>query len=190
MTGEESLVVEKINAPPLDCSDLVHDVFVAEIVEIRAGRFRGDSSLITWLDGILNNKIKDLWRSLFRHRSVFASLDSDSGDDEVLQEHAAWSPNQWDEHIDVHGMLNRIAAGFAASPAIERKGRGWLSTRFPGDCVSRWAPWGENWRKRRRSAANGEDRRDARWNGQADWSWRRDLNPRPSDYKFHWEMST
>jgi RNA polymerase sigma factor (sigma-70 family) len=97
-----------MGVPGQDCADVVQDVFVAAIGEIRSGRFRGDSSLITWMDAILKNKIKDLWRSLARYRGVFAPLESHSGDDEAKQEFATWAPGQWDEHIDVLGMLDRM----------------------------------------------------------------------------------
>src|SRR5215467_3748678 len=51
-----------------DCADIVQEVFLAAIRQIRSGSFRQDSSLITWLDGILKHKIKDLWRSVSRYR--------------------------------------------------------------------------------------------------------------------------
>src|SRR5436190_19909350 len=60
-----------MGVPWQDCTDLVQDVFLAAIKEIRSGNFRQDSSLITWLEGILKHKIKDLWRSLNRRRRVF-----------------------------------------------------------------------------------------------------------------------
>jgi RNA polymerase sigma-70 factor (ECF subfamily) len=115
---DESLLLEQYKArllwfarimgvPGQDCADVVQDVFLAAIHEIRLGKFRGDSSLITWMDGILKNKIKDLWRSLARYRGVFAPLEP-SGEDEPLQEYATSPPGRWDEHIDVSGMLARM----------------------------------------------------------------------------------
>src|SRR5437762_2708091 len=48
-----------MGVPADDSSDLVQDVLLIAIREIKSGRFRRDSSIITWLDGILKNKIKD-----------------------------------------------------------------------------------------------------------------------------------
>ena len=61
--------------PPKDSSDLVQDALLIAIREIRSGRFRRDSSIITWLDGILKNKIKDFWRAQNRRRSLFTSIE-------------------------------------------------------------------------------------------------------------------
>src|SRR6266545_3867034 len=59
---------------PDDSPDLVQDVFLIAIRDIRGGRFRRDSSIITWLDGILKNKIKDFWRARTRHRALFTPI--------------------------------------------------------------------------------------------------------------------
>src|ERR1051325_10678858 len=61
--------------PSDDASDLVQDVLLIAIREIRSGRFRQDSAIITWLDGILKNKIKDFWRAQNRRRSIFTPLE-------------------------------------------------------------------------------------------------------------------
>lgn len=55
--------------------DLVQDTFVAAMA---AGSFRGESSLRTWLTGILKHKITDAWRE--RSRAML-SLDA-AGEDE------------------------------------------------------------------------------------------------------------
>src|ERR1051325_7120225 len=64
-----------MGVPPDDASDLVQDVLLIAIREIRSGRFRRDSAIITWLDGILKNKIKDFWRAQNRRRSIFTPLE-------------------------------------------------------------------------------------------------------------------
>src|SRR5215475_6370011 len=64
-----------MGVPAEDCSDLVQDVLLIAIREIRSERFRRDSAIITWLDGILKNKIKDFWRAQNRRRSLFISLE-------------------------------------------------------------------------------------------------------------------
>jgi len=93
--------------PPDDSSDLVQDVLLVAIREIRSGRFRRDSSIITWLDGILKNKIKDFWRAQNRRRSMFISLEQI----EVAQI-SQWpkmrSPSRWDMEIDIRGVLDRM----------------------------------------------------------------------------------
>lgn len=48
--------------PLAEIPDLVQDVLIAAIRSIQSGRFRGDSSLRTFLLGILRNKIADFWR--------------------------------------------------------------------------------------------------------------------------------
>ncbi len=83
---------------PEDCADLVQDVFLIAIREIRADHFRRDSSLITWLDGILKNKVKDFWRAQNRRRSLFTTLDPT----------VSVYPVRWDDDIDVRGVLGRM----------------------------------------------------------------------------------
>lgn len=97
-----------MGVPWQDCPDVVQDVFLVAIRDIRNGRFRRDSSIITWLGGILKNKIKDLWRSLTRYRRLFAQLEPDNGDEEHGSNYAAWLPCRWDTDIDVQGVLHRM----------------------------------------------------------------------------------
>jgi RNA polymerase sigma factor (sigma-70 family) len=85
--------------PSDDASDLVQDVLLIAIREIRSGRFRGDSAIITWLDGILKNKIKDFWRAQNRRRSLFAPLEAKL---------VVPSPSRWDHDIDVRSVLDRM----------------------------------------------------------------------------------
>src|ERR1051326_5778363 len=102
-----------LGVPWQDCADIVQEVFLVAIREIRSGRFRRDSSLITWLDGILKFKIKNIWRSKTRYRSVFISFEPDNENDERrIQEYAISSPARLDENIDVHGALNRIPSEY------------------------------------------------------------------------------
>ena len=56
-------------------SDLVQDTFVAALA---SGGFRGESSLRTWLTGILKHKITDAYRE--RSRAML-SLDASADDD-------------------------------------------------------------------------------------------------------------
>jgi RNA polymerase sigma factor (sigma-70 family) len=94
-----------------DCADLVQEVFLTAIRQIRVGNFKQDSCLITWLNGILKHKIKDLWRSLNRHRRVFAQIERQSNEEEEGQpEYAIWLSSRWDSDIDVQGALNRMPA--------------------------------------------------------------------------------
>lgn len=85
--------------PSDDASDLVQDVLLIAIREIRSGRFRRDSAIITWLDGILKNKIKDFWRAQNRRRSLFTPLESKL---------VAPSSSRWDHDIDVRTVLDKM----------------------------------------------------------------------------------
>ena len=93
--------------PPDDSSDLVQDVLLVAIREIRSGRFRRDSSIITWLDGILKNKIKDFWRAQNRRRSMFISLEPIAVA-QISQRPAMRSPSRWDMEIDIRGVLDKM----------------------------------------------------------------------------------
>jgi RNA polymerase sigma factor (sigma-70 family) len=93
--------------PPDDCSDLVQDVLLVAIREVRGGRFRGDSSIITWLDGILKNKIKDFWRAHNRRRSIFMPLEPVAVA-QFSERPTMRSPARWDQDIDIRGVLNRM----------------------------------------------------------------------------------
>jgi RNA polymerase sigma factor (sigma-70 family) len=96
-----------MGVPPEDSSDLVQDVLLIAIREIRSGRFRRDSSIITWLDGILKNKIKDFWRAQNRRRSLFTSIEP-VATAQSQQQFAERSPVRWDQDIDVRGVLKRM----------------------------------------------------------------------------------
>jgi len=48
--------------PPQDCDDLVQEVLLAAFNELKRDGFKGDSSLGTWLIGILRHKIADYRR--------------------------------------------------------------------------------------------------------------------------------
>jgi RNA polymerase sigma factor (sigma-70 family) len=96
-----------MGVPAQDCADLVQDVFLIVIRKVREGQFRRDSRLITWMDGILKNRIKDLWRSRRYYRDHFVSFDSDQPDDELFQ-HVMWTSNSLDDYIDVRRVLNRL----------------------------------------------------------------------------------
>jgi RNA polymerase sigma factor (sigma-70 family) len=96
-----------MGVPPEDSSDLVQDVLLIAIREIRSGRFRRDSSIITWLDGILKNKIKDFWRAQNRRRSLFTSIEPVAMA-QSQQQFAERSPARWDQDIDVRGVLKRM----------------------------------------------------------------------------------
>jgi RNA polymerase sigma factor (sigma-70 family) len=85
----------------------VQDVLLVAIREIRSGRFRRDSSIITWLDGILKNKIKDFWRAQNRRRSMFISLEPIAVA-QISQRPAMRSPSRWDQDIDIRSILEKM----------------------------------------------------------------------------------
>ena len=97
-----------MGVPPEDSADLVQDVFLIAIRDIRGARFRRDSTIITWLDGILKNKIKDFWRARTRHRALFTSIESLMDDSRASDSYIVRSPGRWDEDIDVRGVLGRM----------------------------------------------------------------------------------
>lgn len=61
---------------PEDAEDAVQEVFMTAISQIQAGRFRGDSAIGTWLQGILKHKILDYWRVYFRHEGRTVGIES------------------------------------------------------------------------------------------------------------------
>ena len=61
---------------PEDCQDAVQEVLVTAIQQIRAGRFRGESSVSTWLQAILRHKILDYWRVHFRRDARLVPIES------------------------------------------------------------------------------------------------------------------
>jgi len=93
--------------PSDDSSDLVQDVLLVAIREIRSGRFRRDSSIITWLDGVLKNKIKDFWRAQNRRRSIFTALEPVAVA-QFSQRPAMRSPARWDQDIDIRAVLEKM----------------------------------------------------------------------------------
>ena len=61
---------------PEDCQDAVQEVLVTAIQQIRTGRFRGESSVSTWLQAILRHKILDYWRVYFRRDARLVPIES------------------------------------------------------------------------------------------------------------------
>jgi RNA polymerase sigma-70 factor (ECF subfamily) len=61
---------------PEDAEDAVQEIFMTAISQIQAGRFRGDSAIGTWLQGILKHKILDYWRMYFRHEGRTVGIES------------------------------------------------------------------------------------------------------------------
>jgi RNA polymerase sigma-70 factor (ECF subfamily) len=61
---------------PEDCQDAVQEVLVTAIQQIRTGRFRGESSVSTWLQAILRHKILDYWRVHFRRDARLVPIES------------------------------------------------------------------------------------------------------------------
>lgn len=97
-----------MGVPPQDCADVVQEVLLIAIRDIRSGRFRRDSSLITWLDGILKHKIGDLWRAQTRQRTLFVSVETEASDEEISEEHGSLPSRRWDADIDVRRVLDRM----------------------------------------------------------------------------------
>jgi RNA polymerase sigma-70 factor (ECF subfamily) len=73
---------------PPDAEDLVQDVFLAVFSQIREGRFRGDSSISTYVISILNNKVADYWKARER-RAVEVQMPAELLDGGAVNEPAA-----------------------------------------------------------------------------------------------------
>jgi RNA polymerase sigma-70 factor (ECF subfamily) len=58
----------------LDCEEVVQDTLFAAITHIKAGTFRGESNLSTWLVAILRNKLADRHRKEFRDQDRVQAL--------------------------------------------------------------------------------------------------------------------
>src|SRR5262245_34356651 len=63
------------NIPLQDQGDLVQDVLTAAIQKFREDGFHEESSLGTWLLGILNHKIADYWERCSRERARFVQIE-------------------------------------------------------------------------------------------------------------------
>jgi RNA polymerase sigma-70 factor (ECF subfamily) len=48
--------------PAQDAEDIAQEAMAAAMAQLRRGAFRGDSSLATWLHGILRIRMSDYWR--------------------------------------------------------------------------------------------------------------------------------
>jgi RNA polymerase sigma factor (sigma-70 family) len=97
-----------MGVPTQDCADVAQEVLLIAIRDIRTGKFKGDSSLITWLDGILKHKVIDLWRIQMRQRDLFLSAEPVAGEDDAQQETTSNPSPRWDRDIDVRRALDRM----------------------------------------------------------------------------------
>jgi RNA polymerase sigma-70 factor (ECF subfamily) len=90
--------------PAQDCEDIAQEVLLSAVTQIRAGRFRGESTLATWVHQIMKGKVADFFR---RRRS--AQLVPLS---EVAEEsHAALIARRTDESVAaVNQALSRLSA--------------------------------------------------------------------------------
>lgn len=61
---------------PQDQKDLVQDVLMAGFQKIRDAEFHGESSLGTWLVGILNHKMADYWKRCRRESDRLIVIES------------------------------------------------------------------------------------------------------------------
>lgn len=82
--------------------DLVQDTLLSAVRAVQ--NFRADSSVRTWLIGILKNKIIDHLRQA-RRSAALGIVDSDSFDEEVLQ-----------RDFNRFGIWNRFLGNWAANP--------------------------------------------------------------------------
>jgi RNA polymerase sigma-70 factor (ECF subfamily) len=69
----------RADVPVADCGDVAQETLAAAMAQIRAGAFRGESGVGTWLFAILKNKIAGYWRDARRNpaRAVHDPLSED-----------------------------------------------------------------------------------------------------------------
>jgi RNA polymerase sigma-70 factor (ECF subfamily) len=110
---------------PEDCQDTVQDVLMAAIEQIRNGRFRGESSLATWLQAILRHKILDHWRGHFRKDARLVPMDAiGSLQPNDVPCSAPISPEDLDTALEVREVLTGLPDEFR-SILLLNESEGW-----------------------------------------------------------------
>lgn len=76
VAGDAGAIAACVRArvPEADFKDVAQDVLVVALEQLRAGRFRADADLRTWLVAIAHRRIADYWRRRFRHARLDADL--------------------------------------------------------------------------------------------------------------------
>jgi RNA polymerase sigma-70 factor (ECF subfamily) len=91
-----------------DCQDVVQEVLMTAIEQIRNGRFRGESSVATWLQAILRHKILDCWRVHFRQDARLVPMNAIVGSSPV--ESPSGAPTCADD-LDAALEVREVLAG-------------------------------------------------------------------------------
>lgn len=93
--------------PPDDHADVAQETLMAAFEGIRNGHFRGQSSLGTWIVGILKKKIFDYWERQNRDRKALVSIGAPSrdGDSALDVAQPAADPNL---RIEIEELLQRL----------------------------------------------------------------------------------
>jgi RNA polymerase sigma-70 factor (ECF subfamily) len=106
--------------PQQDCEDVAQEVYLAAIGQMRGDKFRGESGLGTWLDGIAQRKIADYWRSRARD-GRFAPIASPNQADDATgsEEMTEAAPHQLKSEVEYHLVL-QVREALERMPPPER----------------------------------------------------------------------
>lgn len=110
----------RAGVPRQDCEGVAQEVYLAAIGQMRRNKFRGESGLGTWLDGIAQRKIADYWRSRTR-TNRFASIASpDQADDATASEEMVEAvPHHLGSEVEYHLVL-QVREALGRMPPPER----------------------------------------------------------------------
>jgi len=99
-------LARRAGVPWQDCEDVGQEVWLAAIGQMRREKFRGESGLGTWLDGIAQRKIADYWRSRARAgRFAPIALQDQSDDASASEDILETAPHNLRSEVDYHLVL-------------------------------------------------------------------------------------
>jgi len=106
--------------PRQDCEDVAQEVYLAAIGQMRRNKFRGESGLGTWLDGIAQHKIADYWRARARADRFAPIVTPDRAGDAVASEEMVEAATfNLESEVDYHLVL-QVRESLERMPTSER----------------------------------------------------------------------
>ncbi len=106
--------------PGQDCEDVAQEVWLAAIGQMRGNKFRGESGLGTWLDGIAQHKIADYWRARARTNRFAPIASPEQADDATASEEMVEAaPHNLETEAEYHLVL-QVREALERMPAPER----------------------------------------------------------------------
>lgn len=102
--GRFANLARRAGVPWQDCEDVAQEIWLAAIGQMRRGKFRGESGLGTWLDGIAQHKIADYWRARGRAKRLAPITAPSQSDDtpsseEIVEAAAINLESEVDHHL-------------------------------------------------------------------------------------------